>query len=187
MVTVSAPPVTLEQFSHVPRNGEKHEVSEGELLTMPPAKLLHTLIAQRLQELLQAHLTKQRKARALMEAGYVLSRDPLTIRQPDVSILSNDRIRATTPDDYCEGAPELAIEVVSPSDAAEDLELKARQYLLSGGKEVWIIYPKTRTVHMLRTGSVQIFGENDMLESPELLPGFSVNVADLFRLDSAVQ
>jgi Uma2 family endonuclease len=167
----------------MPRTGEKHELSEGELLTMPPAKLLHTLIAQTLQELLQAYLTKHRKARALIEVGYVLSRDPLTVRQPDVSILSNDRIRATPSDDYCEGAPELAIEVVSPSDSAEDLELKARQYLLSGGKEVWIVYPKTKTVHILRPGSAQVFEENSVVESPELLPGLSIKVADLFRLD----
>jgi Uma2 family endonuclease len=183
MATTAAPPLTVEEFSRLSRNGKKHELSEGELLTMPPAKLLHTLIAQTLQELLQAYLTKQRKARALMEAGYVLSRDPLTVRQPDVSILSNDRIRATPSDDYCEGAPELAIEVVSPSDSAEDLELKAQQYIRAGGKEVWIVYPKTRTVHVLRTGSGPIFGENDMLESPELLPGLSIKVADLFRLD----
>jgi|SRR5689334_3617468 len=83
-----------------------------------------------------------------LEAGYILSRAPLTIRQPDVSVLSRERINATDPDSYFEGAPELAIEIVSPSDAAEDLDIKTRQYLLSGARQVWIVYPTTQTVQI---------------------------------------
>jgi Uma2 family endonuclease len=134
-------------------------------------------------KILESWLEKSGRAEALIEAGYLLSDEPLTIRQPDVSVLSSERIKATSPENYFAGARELAVEIISPSDSAEDLELKARQYLLSGGKEVWIVYPKTRTVHILRTGSAQVFEENDMLESPELLPGLSIKIADLFRFD----
>jgi Uma2 family endonuclease len=95
-------------------------------------------------------------------------------------VLSNERIRTTPPDSYCAGAPELAIEVVSPSDSAEDLELKAEHYLHGGAHEVWIVYPRTKTVHLLKTGSVKIFSQTDTLESPDLLPGFSLKIADLF-------
>ncbi len=120
-------------------------------------------------------------ARAVPEAGYVLSRDPLTVRQPDVSVLAKERIRSFNPDDYFEGAPELAVEVVSPSHSAQDLQMKVDQYLQAGAKQVWVVYPKTkRDPCVLRGGSAAIFDETQRLEGGDLLPGLSVRVADLF-------
>jgi Uma2 family endonuclease len=84
--------------------------------------------------------------RAIPEAGYILAREPLTIRQPDVSVLSEARIQGTEEDSYFEGAPELAVEVVWPSDSAEDLEVMVKQYLNAGAEQVWVLYPKTRDV-----------------------------------------
>ncbi len=180
MATTAARPLTLEEFSRLPRDGERHEMSAGELITMPPVKLLHTLIAQNIQELLQFHLKQIGRARALMEAGYILESIPLTIRQPDVSVLSYDRIRGTGVESYCEGAPELAIEVVSPSDSAEDLELKAQQYLQAGAIEVWIVYPRTKTVHIFDIGGVKVLKHSDVLTCSALLPGLSVKVSEFF-------
>ena len=96
-------------------------------------------------------------------------------------MLSNERIGATGDDDYPLGAPELAVEIVSPSDNAEDLQVKIDQYLAAGAKQVWILYPKTRRVHVFyETHSVTILDETQTLEGGNLLPGFSVKVADLF-------
>ena len=148
---------------------------------MPPPKSLHTLVARKIFKLLEAILDNSGFGFALMEAGYILSRDPLTIRQPDVSALSKDRIKATGPDDYFEGAPELAVEVVSPSDPAEDLQIKVEQYLQSGAKQVWVLYPKTKHVQVFYgAGHSMVFDESQTLEGGELLPGFSAKVADLF-------
>lgn len=181
MATTAAPALTLEEFSLLPRDGQRHEMNEGKLVTMPPVKSLHTLVAHAILKALLQFLTERPHAQALFEAGYVLSYSPLTIRQPDLSVLSESRIRDTPPDNYFEGSPELAIEVVSPSDSAEDLELKAGQYLQYGGKEVWIVFPKTKTVHIYRAASnAQILSEFDTLDSTAL-PGFSIKVADLFR------
>ncbi len=180
MATIAAPALTLEEFSQLPRDGQRHEITEGRLITMPPPKSLHARIGLAVLKALQAHLQKKGKADVMPEVGYILSLDPLTVRQPDVSVLSNDRISATPPDSYFQGAPELAIEVVSPSDSAEDLELKAAQYLQSGSVEVWIIYPKTKTVHVHHSGGqVRILRAIDVLDSTAL-PGFSMKVADLF-------
>ncbi|MGI9075317.1 MAG: Uma2 family endonuclease [Bryobacteraceae bacterium] len=179
-ITIAAP-LTLEEFTQLPDDGVRHEISEGELITMPPPKSLHTLIALVILEALQAYLKQRGGARAFPEAGYVLSRDPLTIRQPDVSVLSTERIQSTPPDDYFEGAPELAVEVVSPSDSAEDLEVKVEQYLQSGAKQVWILYPKTKRLHFFRPGNqLRVLDETQTLDAAELFPGFSVKVADLF-------
>jgi Uma2 family endonuclease len=159
------PAITLEDFARLPRQGARHEIDAGELLTLPPPKSRHALIALTVLESLQQYLKQRDTHRALPEAGFILSRDPLTIRQPDVSVISRERIRATSADSYFEGAPELAVEIVSPSDSAEDLDSKIRQYLESGAEQVWIIYPKTRTVHVFSPGAApRIVTEDQTLD-----------------------
>jgi Uma2 family endonuclease len=183
MATVIAGPLTLEDFARLPADGARHEINAGELITLPPAKSLHTLIALAVLEALQGYLKRQPIGRALPEAGYILSHDPLTIRQPDVSMLSKERIRATAAENYFEGAPDLAVEVVSPSDSAEDLQIKVKQYLQYGAKQVWILYPKTQNIHVFFTGAALIILDHDQtLEGGDLLPGFSTKVADLFAV-----
>jgi Uma2 family endonuclease len=117
MATVLAAPMTLEEFARLPKDGVRHEVNAGELLTLPTPKSLHSRIVNAVLDALAV-------TRTLPGVGYILSRDPLIIRQPDISVLNPARIRATDPDSYFEGAPELADEVVSPSDSAEDLDIK---------------------------------------------------------------
>jgi Uma2 family endonuclease len=184
MATTIDVPLTLEEFAQL-SDAMRHEISEGELITMAPPKFLHTLVAVAVFELLQAYLKQHGGARAFPEAGYVLSHDPLTIRQPDVSVLTAERIRATNVDAYVEGSPELAVEVVSPSHSAQDLEIKVQQYLHSGAKQVWVVYPITKRVHVLGS-QVTVLGETQTLEAGDLLPGFSVKVADLFVSENHV-
>jgi Uma2 family endonuclease len=173
--------MTLEEFERLPDDGNKHELSEGELIVMPPVKSLHSLVAAAIVELLQTYLRQHPVGRALPEAGYVLSRNPLTVRQPDVSVLSNERIAATPEDKYFERSPELAVEVVSPSDSAQDLETKVEQYLRFGAKQVWIVYPTKKRVHVFRPDAAPaVLNESQSLDGGDVLPGFSVKVADLF-------
>jgi len=178
MATSLAAPLTLEKFSKLPRGQEKHEVNAGELITMPPPKSFHSLVALAVLEALQGYLKQNPFGRAMPEAGYILSRSPLTIRQPDVSVLSKARIHSS--DDYFEGAPELAVEVVSPSDIAEDLQIEVDQYLQAGAKRIWIVYPKTKRIHIFHeSGSMTALDESQTLDGGDLLPGFSVKAADL--------
>jgi Uma2 family endonuclease len=183
MATVSQAPLTLEQFAQLPRDEARHEIDAGTLIILPPVKSLHSRVARSVFIALQACLDKAGLSEAFLEAGYVLSSDPLTIRQPDISVLRKERIAATEADSYFEGAPDLAVEVVSPSDSAQDLESKVRQYLQAGAKQVWVLYPKTRTIHLFSAGqSLRILDENQTLDGGELLPGFFVQVADLFAV-----
>jgi Uma2 family endonuclease len=181
MATTLTAPITLADLERLPDDCNKYEVSEGELIVMPPVKSLHTLVALTVLETLQTYLKQQSIGRAIPEAGYLLSRNPLTVRQPDVSVLSNERIASTSEDKYFEGSPELAVEVVSPSDSAQDLETKVEQYLRFGSKQVWIVYPKKKRVHVFRPNAgPAILDESQMLEGGNVLPGFSVKVSDLF-------
>ena len=180
MATVTSPPITQEDFARLPRDGFRHEVNAGELITLPTPKSRHSLIALFVLEELQGYLKQNSIGRALPEAGYVFSEEPLTIRQPDVSVLSKDRIRETDPDSYFKGAPDLAVEIVSPSNSAEDLEIKVKQYLQAGAKQVWVLYPKTQNIHVFSANVTTVLGRTQLLTGADLLPGFSVKVADLF-------
>ncbi len=124
--------------------------------------------------------------RAIPEAGYVLSREPLTIRQPDVSVLSMARIEATPEDSYFAGAPELAVEIVSPRDPAEDLQIKVQPYLDTGAKQVWVLYPKTKDMHVFEANQALVLSGDQVLEGRDVLPGFSIKVSELFSGSHAI-
>ncbi len=139
-------------------------LSAGKLITTPPLTSLHSRITAKIFTVLEGRLGRLQSSKAFCHAGYVLGRDPLTIRQPDISVLNKERIRRTGADEYFEGAPELAVEIVSPSDSAEDLQMKVHQYLGAGAKQVWVVYPKTKRVHLFYAdGQTASFDETQAL------------------------
>jgi len=180
MATVTSAAMTVEEFARLPADGARHEINAGELITLPPPKSLHSRLARSVFIALDAFLQKDGRREVYQEAGYTLSREPLTIRQPDVSVLSKARIEETPEDGYFEGAPELAVDIVSPSDPAEDLQIKVRQYLSAGAKQVWVLYPKTKDIHVFKAGQLLELSGDEVLDGGDLLPGFAVKVSDLF-------
>src|SRR5258708_33327281 len=132
--TTSTPPktepvMTWEAFERLPDGDGLHrEIMEGELQILPPAKSHHSKVAKKVFEAL-LRLEDAASGQAYMEAGFKLSEDPATWIQPDVSFLRNDRARATPGDQYFSNPPELAVEVVSPSETARDLQRKVRLML----------------------------------------------------------
>ena len=180
--TTSTPSMTWEAFERLPDgDGVHREIIEGELQVLPPAKSRHSNIAAKLFEALLP-LQQQALGRVYLEAGYKLSAEPATWIQPDVSFLSMTRVRETPADQYFKGAPELAIEIISPSETAANLQHKVDLLLKSGGLAVWAIYPDDRTVmvHLPDgTSFTRVTGES--LEAPFLLAGWSIEVAKLFE------
>jgi Uma2 family endonuclease len=175
--------LSLEEFMVLPDDGNKHELSRGELVVMPPGKAEHALIINRINRMLSAYVYERGIGNVLSEAAYLLSREENTIRQPDVSFLISSRVKTTPPDDCCAGSPELAVDVVSPGNDADELELKINQYLIYGSKEVWVVYPRTRAVYIYRPGgTAQKLSDRDIITS-DLFPGFSARFADFFDLD----
>ena len=171
--------LTLEQFEQLPDDGMRHELDEGELVSMPPTAIDHGEIQLEVAYLLKKFVRSRSLGTVLVETGFRLSRG--TVRAPDVSFIRADRMRKRDRQRLFEGAPDLAVEVISPSESASDIAHKVEQYLHAGA-EVWVVvYPRSRTVHMYepsKTGRVLEAG--DLLESPALLPGFSVSVSELF-------
>ncbi len=173
--------LSWEAFEQLPDDGMHHELIEGELITLPPPKFRHGELALRIYDALKA-IEKRARARAYHEMGYKLSNAPATWIQPDASMIRADRVAEADPDGYLLGAPELAIEVISPSESAVDVERKVELFLAHGGQVVWVIYPKTRTVRaFLADGSASLHGLTDSLTLPGILPGWTLPVAKLFE------
>ncbi|MGA3189113.1 MAG: Uma2 family endonuclease [Bryobacteraceae bacterium] len=174
--------ITWQAFEQLPDgDGFHREVVEGELIVLPPPKSKHSLIASAIAEALLP-LKQRGIAKVLMEAGYQLSENPPTWIQPDVSVLRIERARATSGDGYFMGAPEIAVEVVSPSETARDLNRKIDALLGAGCLAVWVVYPEEQEVRVFVTGGTSYTrGVQAMLSAPELLPDWELPVAKIFE------
>lgn len=173
--------LSWEAFEQLPDDGMHLEVIEGELIAFPPPKSGHSIIAANATTLLRL-LEDQDLGRVFTEAGYKLSENPATWIRPDVSFLKMERVNATDPDGYFLGAPELAIEIVSPSETARTLNRKVDALLAAGSLAVRVVYPDEHKVRVfLPDGTSHRLGPEDVLSLDELLPGWEVPVAKLFE------
>jgi Uma2 family endonuclease len=148
---------------------------------MPPGGQ-HGAIAVALATMLRQWMQQSGGGYVGVEAGYVLGHDPDTVRGPDVSYVRADRISPSgIPEAFWPFAPDLAVEIVSPSETAEEVRGKVHDFLAGGTLLVWVVYPRAReVVAHTADGLARTYGEADVLENSEVLPGFSCPVADLF-------
>jgi Uma2 family endonuclease len=172
--------LTIEQFEHLPEEeGKKIELDEGELKVMSPAMPRHDRVQTRMSSELDLFTRTHRLGAVFVECPFKLSHD--TVRVPDVAFIPSERMKELDLDHPIDGAPALAIEVVSPTDLAEELARKVDQYLAAVADAVWVIYPKAREVHAYHAGGASAtLGESGVLEDPHLLPGFSLPIRNLF-------
>ena len=170
--------LTLEQFEQLPDNGMRHELDEGELISMPSPFTLHGKVQARTTILLDfAH--QRSLGLVVTDTGFRLSHD--TVRAPDVSFIRAERANGLELERRFEGAPDLAVEIISPSETAAEIAHKVRHYLHGGVEVVWVLYPRDRTIHVFESShNAQILEAEEMLEAPTLLPGFSVRVSEFF-------
>jgi Uma2 family endonuclease len=182
--------ITEEELLRLGAKDRWVEVTNGELLHMNPVGLLHVLLAGNLFRSMDNFVHSQNLGFVFMDGLIcVLERNPkgrvITSRVPDICfirkgrITSNFDLRKPFP-----GAPDLAIEVVSPDETAESIRSKIRDYLRFGGEQVWVMYPDQKELHQYIAGEsvAHIFSPGDTLQAPTLLPGLQIAIADLFTL-----
>ncbi len=178
----------LWRLSHSPEYDEMRlELNEGELIVMSPASGKHGVIAVRFTLPIGTFVnTHQLGYITAAETGYILYQNPDPdgkdiVRAPDVGFIAAGRLPEGLPEGYVPFAPDLAVEVVSPNDDADDLQLKIQQYLRYGTRLIWVAYPKSRTVAAHTPTSVKTFSLSDTLDGGDVLPGFNLAVKDIFR------
>jgi len=156
------------------------ELDEGELISMPPAGEEHGGCGGEIAVILGSYVKSHRLGRVYTaDTGFRLRPD--TVRAPDVAFVRADRVAAIRSQGFAKGAPDLAVEIFSPSDNVRQLMRKVKQYFAAGTHTVWIVYPDRREVQLLEaTGTDRLLRAGDSIEAPELVPGFSVPIAEFF-------
>jgi Uma2 family endonuclease len=171
--------MTLKQFEELSEDDAYvYELDEGELVKMSRPGARHGEILINLGAILREFVKSKGLGKVFGDVGFVLSEDPATLRGPDVAFVSAERTSAI--ETWIQGAPDIAVEIVSPNDRASDIARKTRQYLTAGGRAVWIVYEDQ--IHVFEAGGkFRGLGLDDPLDAPEILPGFSITLRQILE------
>jgi Uma2 family endonuclease len=176
--------MTAEELLRMPRDGWRYELVEGELRRMPPPGFQHGTTAGEISGRLFQHVHANNLGVVpAAETGYKLRSNPDTVRAPDVSFVSRERLSELSFDEegYFPGAPDFLIEVVSSSDSFADVQEKVYLWLAAGAKLVVVILPRKRTCFVYRPGQgVLRLGPADTLDASDAVPGWTLNLAEIF-------
>ncbi|MGH8247923.1 MAG: Uma2 family endonuclease, partial [Gammaproteobacteria bacterium] len=134
--------ITAEQLPAI-AGDRRVELVDGELVSMSPVGLTHAWVVGRFTHWLESFVGEKKLGRVGPELGCVLRRNPDVVRAPDVCFIASGRLRGINQEGYFEGAPDLAIEVLSPDDTASAMQEKMREYLAAGARLVWFADPRT--------------------------------------------
>ena len=175
--------MTAADLLRLPADGRRYELIRGELRQMAPAGPTHGRLAMRIA----AHLFQHVEAHNLgtvyaAETGFQLAQAPDTVRAPDVAFVSRQRFEAVgEPEGYWPGAPDVAVEVISPHDRYTEVADKVVEWLEAGSRMVVVVNPRQRsvTVYHSRTDIVMLT-EEDTLDGGEIVPGWQLPVKDVF-------
>ena len=176
--------MTAEELLHLPGDGWRHALVEGELQRMTPAGFDHGAVVMNVA----APLAQYVRRRGLgvvcgAETGFVLARRPDTVLAPDAAFVRRERIPASgRPSAFWEGAPDLAVEVVSPGDTRPEVAAKVASWLAAGTRVVWVIDPGRRSVTVHEPGAPprRLAADSDVADGAPLVPGFRLPLADVF-------
>jgi Uma2 family endonuclease len=175
--------MTAADLLHMPSDGKRYELVRGELLSMSPASPEHGRIAGRVHGLLWSHVEAHQLGDVYAaETGFELSQSPDTVRAPDVAFVSKERAEKIE-HGYFPGAPDLAVEVISPEDRYAQVDSKIDDWLEAGCRMVVVVNPRPRhrTVTLYRlSGEVTTLTLDDQLDGSDVVPGWVVPVRRIF-------
>lgn len=184
-VVTSPSGLSAEEF-YERYHDRRAELVKGEVTEMTPAGADHGVVAMNSGTDLNVHVRRNKLGIVCAaETGFIVARDPTTVRAPDAAFISNERLAQLEDGRPTRGfwpfAPDLAVEVMSPGDSAEEIEIKVREWFDGGALLVWVLYPSSRTVHVHWTRErVQILEGDAVLDGGEVVPGFSCSIKEFF-------
>lgn len=176
--------ITAEEFLRMPPplDGSSQELVRGVIETMPPPGTYHGVCCARLTRRVGNFVEDNHLGVvASNDSGFITERDPDTVRGPDLSFWSQARLPRFPLEGYVTIAPDLAVEVISPSDVFSRVLKKLQHYLKHQVKLIWVLVPEDRSVTVYRPGrEQQILTNSDVLTGEDVLPGFSCPIQELF-------
>ena len=183
MTTTREKLLTADDLLELHSKGVRGELIQGVLCETMPAGVEHGQIVINLGAELRNFVRPRRLGKLFgSDGGVLLERDPDTVREPDIGFISagksplGERMVG-----YADVVPDLAVEIVSPSDSRRSVHERARMWLSFGVRLVWVGFPEDRTVNVYPEGGEMFtLGEGDTLDGGDVLPGFSCAVSDIF-------
>jgi Uma2 family endonuclease len=175
--------LTAEDLLMLPDDGWRYELEWGVLRRMPPPNVRHGQVILRLGRYLDAYADEPGRGIVFTNGGVIVERGPDVVRGPDIAFISAERLpEGFDVASYSPIGPDLVVEVASPSDEKHEIERRFAQYFAVGTRLIWHLDPNKRTITARRPdGSVRIFGEGEEVEAEDILPGFRLAVAEIFR------
>jgi Uma2 family endonuclease len=176
--------LTAEEFGQMPDDGRRTELVRGRIVELPPTNFLHGYICVEIGSILRAWVRDRGLGRVVSnDSGIVTERNPDSLRGADLVYYSFERLpKDSIPKQYPDVAPELVIEVRSPSDRWRDIHAKVAEYLKIGVLVVCVIDPEPQTAHLYYPDQPdRALGPDDELTFPECLPGFRAIVRSFFE------
>ena len=160
------------------------ELVEGVIIEMPRPKRIHGVVVARLTIKIGNHVDQNDLGEVTSgDPGFVLERNEYgrdTVRGLDIAFISKSRDLGPPDFSWYELGPNLAVEVISPSNKTSDTHLKVMQLLNAGTRLVWLVYPETRAVEAHTSDGSVTLREHDTLSGGDVLPGFEIPVSDIF-------
>ena len=179
---LTKPLLTAEDLWKIVADGSRYELSKGELLPMTPIGLRHGQIAVKIARKLSEFVDAGGLGIVGVEIGFKLAFAPDTVRAPDVAFVSRKRFpEGKIQETFADFPPDLAVEVLSPSDTTSAMLRKVAEYFAGHVPLVWVVNPATETVAVyLSTQEVKIVSAGEDLDGGAVLPGFRMQVAEVF-------
>ena len=173
-------------LSQLPDDSKDYELIDGALIEMTPPGGEHGQLTINLGYFLRAHCKANNLGIVTAETGYHPADDRQTLLGPDIAFVSHERAPKPFPKRFVPVMPDLAVEIKSPSNTLDELREKAQLYLRLGSTLVWIVRPDETSVEACRltqTGEIEreVFGPADALSGGEVLPGFTLDVRQIFE------
>jgi Uma2 family endonuclease len=175
--------LTADDLLALPDDGNRYELVEGTLVCMPPASYRSGVVALNLGAAMTAYVRQHRLGICSgADGGVRLRAEPDTVRAPDVSFIRADRVPPGGLEaGYFAGAPDLAVEVLSPSDRYPEVQRKVQEYLDAGTPLVWVLDPESRSATVTRAdGRSTYLGSDGVLDGEDILPGFRIGLTDVW-------
>lgn len=175
--------LTVEELFDLPDDGNLYELVEGRLVRVPPSSFTSSMVAMTLAARITIFVATHQLGACAGEAGGVVTRrGPDTVRAPDFSFVRKDRLPpAGLPDKYAPLAPDLVVEVMSPSDRLSNLFRKIEEYLAAGTRLAWLIIGRERSVFVFHPDQPPVVLSGDAsLDGEDVLPGFTLPLSELW-------